>query len=91
MFKVNYKDTNQNDAKVNKHNYVNNVLVSLLTLASFFEHIWTYFTPCSSVSIANIQQVNAGWESAEIHESSVQNDVRSSQIFTLTVSTISYQ
>ena len=47
MFKVNYKDSNQNDAKVNKHNYVNN-------------------------------------------ESSVQNDVQSSQIFTLTVSTISY-
>ena len=27
-----------------------------------FEQLWTYFTPCSSVSIVNFEQVNAGWE-----------------------------
>ena len=26
--------------------------------------IRTYFTPCSSVSIVNFEQVNAGWEGA---------------------------
>ena len=26
-----------------------------------FEHIWTYLTPCFSVSIVNVDQVNAGW------------------------------
>ena len=24
-------------------------------------HMWTYFTPCSNVSIVNLEQVNAGW------------------------------
>ena len=24
-------------------------------------HLWTYFTPFSSVSIVNFEQVNAGW------------------------------
>ena len=24
-------------------------------------HIWTYFTPCSNVSIVNFEKVNAGW------------------------------
>ena len=33
------------------------VLVSLLLL-------WTYFTPCSSVSIVNYEQVNADWDNA---------------------------
>ena len=31
------------------------VLVSLLLT-------WTYFTPCSSVSIVNLEQLNADWE-----------------------------
>ena len=26
------------------------------------EQLWTYFTPCSSVSIVNFEQVNAGWD-----------------------------
>ena len=26
--------------------------------------LWTYFTPCSNVSIVNFEQVNAGWEVA---------------------------
>ena len=28
--------------------------------------LWTYFTPCSSVSIVNFEQVNAGWEGSKI-------------------------
>ena len=27
--------------------------------------VWTYFTPCSCVSIVNFEQVNAGWVSFE--------------------------
>ena len=26
--------------------------------------LWTYFTPCSSFSIINFEQVNAGWETS---------------------------
>ena len=35
-------------------------------LASFWYiycYIWTYFTPCSSISIVNFEHVIAGWES----------------------------
>ena len=47
MFKVNNKDTRTTPMAS---------LVSLLLL-------WTYFTPCSSVSVfvVNFEQVNAGW------------------------------
>ena len=34
------------------------------TLASFrylYCQLWTYFTPCSSVSIVNFEQINGGW------------------------------
>ena len=27
----------------------------------FYYQLWTYFTPCTSVSIVNFEQVNAGW------------------------------
>ena len=47
MFKVNYKDTRTTPNSV--------VLVSLLLLKK-------YFTPLSSVSILNFEQVSAGWE-----------------------------
>ena len=48
MFKVNNKDTRTTP------------------LASFWYlycQLWTYFIPCSSVSIVKFEQVNAGWES----------------------------
>ena len=45
MFKVNFKDTRTTPGVA---------LVSLLSTL-------TYFTPCSSVSIVNLEQVNAGW------------------------------
>ena len=28
--------------------------------------LWTYFTPCSSVSIVNFERVIAGWEKSPI-------------------------
>ena len=31
----------------------------------FIVNFWTYLTPCSSVSVVNFEQVNAGWQ--EIH------------------------
>ena len=42
------------------------VYVYELCLKNMFK-VWTYFTPCSSVSIVNFELVNAGWE-VEIKE-----------------------
>ena len=47
MFKVNNKD-NQNDA--------------WSCSGCFYCWLWTYFIPCSSVSIINFVQVNSGWD-----------------------------
>ena len=33
----------------------------------FYFYRWTYFTPCSSVSIVNFEQVNAGWARTQRH------------------------
>ena len=65
MFKVNNKDTRTtlskltikiSDKDINKDSFIVNfdsvILVSLLL---------TYFTPCSSVSIVNFEQLNAHW------------------------------
>ena len=44
---------------------VNNKDTRTTLLASFWYRyclIWTYFTPYSSVSIVNFEQLNAGWE-----------------------------
>ena len=46
MFKVNNKDTRTTP------------LAAFWCLSC---QIWTYFTPCSSVSIVNFEQANAGW------------------------------
>ena len=32
-------------------------------------HLWTYFTPCSSVSIVNFEQVNAAWVAEQVSAS----------------------
>ena len=47
MFKVNKKDTRTKRLQA--------LFWCLYCL------LWTYFTPCSSVSIVNFEQVNAGW------------------------------
>ena len=47
MFRVNNKDTRTTS------------LASFWCLCCL---LWTYFTPCSSVSIVNFEQVNADWE-----------------------------
>ena len=47
MFKINNKDTRATP------------LPSFWCLCC---QLWTYFTPCSSVSIVKFEQVNAGWE-----------------------------
>ena len=36
-------------------------MVSLLQTSGVFLQLRTYFTPCSSVSMVNFEQVNAGW------------------------------
>ena len=43
---------------------VNNKDTRTMQMASFwrFYKLWTYFTPCYSVSIVNFEQVNAGWD-----------------------------
>ena len=46
MFKVNNKDTR---------------LTSMVSFWCRYCERRTYFTPCSSVSIVNFEQVNAGW------------------------------
>ena len=46
MFKVNNKDTRT---------------TSMTSFWCFYCELWTYSTPCSSVSIVNFEQVNAGW------------------------------
>ena len=33
----------------------------MLIFRCFYCKLWTYFTPCSSVSIVNFEQVNASW------------------------------
>ena len=33
----------------------------MASLWCLYSQLWTYFTPCSSVSIVNFEQVNAGW------------------------------
>ena len=35
---------------------------SRATLLSLFFCLYFYFTPCSSVSIVNVEQINAGWQ-----------------------------
>ena len=56
MVKVNYR-------KIRTRCYI----CSQLTIKTperrpILNELWTYFTPCSSVSIVNFEQVNAGWE-----------------------------
>ena len=53
MFKVSNKDTRATPKVNNKDTRMS----LLLTL--------TYFTPCSSVSIVNFEQVNASWVTPE--------------------------
>ena len=43
---------------------VNNKDTRTTPMASIYVFIWTYFTPCSSVSIFNFEQLNIGWETA---------------------------
>ena len=45
-FKVNNKDTRT---------------TSLVSFWCLYCYLWTYFTPCSSASIVNFEQVNASW------------------------------
>ena len=47
MFKVNNKDTR---------------MTPMVSFWCLYCWPWTYFTSCSSVSIVNSEQVNAGWE-----------------------------
>ena len=52
---------------VQGHCYVE-VWVCSVSMTSFwclYCKLWTYFTPCSSVSIVNFEQVNADWDNAE--------------------------
>ena len=47
-----------------KYVQINNKDTRTTPFASFwflYCSLWTYFTPCSSISIVNFQQVNAGW------------------------------
>ena len=53
MFKVSNKDT-RTTPKVNNKDTRMSLLLTL-----------TYFTPCSSVSIVNFEQVNASWVTPE--------------------------
>ena len=40
-----------------------------------YYQLWTYFTPCSSVSIVNFEQVNAGWKAfLRIHDRNYSNN-----------------
>ena len=44
---------------------VNNKDIRTTLLASFwclYCYLWTYFTPCSSVSFVDFEQINADWE-----------------------------
>ena len=52
MFKVNNRNTRARSEKLFK---VNNKDTCCL-----YWKIWTFFTPCSSVSIVNFEQLNAG-------------------------------
>ena len=49
---------------------VNNKVTSIWHLSGIFivNLLLTYFTPCSSVSIVNFEQVNAGWAHAAAFE-----------------------
>ena len=43
---------------------VNNKNIRMMPIASFwflYCQLWTYFTPCSGVPIANFEHVIAGW------------------------------
>ena len=44
---------------------------------------WTYFTPCSSVSIVNFEQVIAGWEIEILSESCKDKNEASSCVYEL--------
>ena len=54
MFKVNNKDTRT---------------TSSTSFWCLYCYLWTYFTTCSSVSIVNFEQVNAGWKFCIIMDS----------------------
>ena len=45
-----------------KVNNKNNRTTSLTLLWCFYCQLWSYFTPFSSVSIADFEQVNVSWE-----------------------------
>ena len=32
-----------------------------IDIRTYFQHLWTYFTPCSSVSMVNFEHAIAGW------------------------------
>ena len=51
MFKVNNKDTRTKPVPF---------------VVNLFYTLWKYFTPFSSVSIVNLEQVNAGWVTDEV-------------------------
>ena len=40
--------------------------LTIETLEQSLKYIWTYFTPCSSVSIINFEQENAAWQATSI-------------------------
>ena len=39
------------------------------------KNLWTYFTPCPSVSIVNFEQANAGWKRKERASKMFEKDV----------------
>ena len=48
-----------------KVNNKNTRTTSLTSFCCFYSYLWTYFTPFSSVSIVNFEQVNVSWASFE--------------------------
>ena len=48
MFKVNIKDTRTK---------------TMVSFWCLYCYLWTYFTPCSCISIVNFKQVNVSWDS----------------------------
>ena len=65
---------------------VNNKGTRTTPLASFWcfivNFVWTYFTPCSSVSFVNFEQVNANWVACKIvHAFSINAEQSSSSRF----------
>ena len=69
MFKVSYRNT-RTRCEIYSKLTINRTTL-LLLLWYLYCQLWTYFTPCSTISIVKFEQANVGWEDVKGFKSRV--------------------